>query len=84
MRKCERAGNPPVTGSSNTNELLSPSLAKRGEGRFYQHFFKIPLYPPFPKGDKNNHHRGITRAEGLFLTFFLILIEWHQKGGDWR
>jgi hypothetical protein len=27
-------------------------LEKRGEGRFYQHNFKIPLYPPLPKGDK--------------------------------
>jgi hypothetical protein len=33
-----------------------PSLAKRGEGRFYKllieaFVLKIPLYPPFPKGE---------------------------------
>jgi len=49
-------GNPSVMGSSNTDELLYPSLEKRGEGRFYQHYFKIPLYPPLPKGDKDNHN----------------------------
>jgi len=26
--------------------LYPPSLAKRGWGRFYKHYFKIPLYPP--------------------------------------
>jgi hypothetical protein len=33
-----------------------PSLKKRGEGRFYKSkeafVLKIPLHPPFPKGDK--------------------------------
>jgi len=38
--------NPSVTGSSNTNVPLYPSLEKRGKGRFSQHNFKIPLYPP--------------------------------------
>jgi hypothetical protein len=39
-----------------------PSLEKRGEGRFYQHNFKIPLYSPFPKGIK------IPEAERLPLV----------------
>jgi hypothetical protein len=47
--------NPLVMGASNA-KLLYPSLAKRGEGRFYQHNFKIPLYPPLPKGDKNTRN----------------------------
>jgi hypothetical protein len=34
-------------------KLLYPSLTKRGEGRFYQDNFKIPLHPPLAKGDKN-------------------------------
>ena len=58
-----------VMGSSNTNVPLYPSLAsfscrgqaKRGKGRFYQHNFKIPLYPPLPKGDKNTRNWWITR-----------------------
>jgi hypothetical protein len=39
--------------SAKNAKLLYPSLAKRGEGRFYQHNFKTPLYPPLPKGDEN-------------------------------
>ena len=52
---CEKRNlcNPSVMGLSNTNELLYPSLEKRGKGRFYKHYFKIPLYPPLPKGDKS-------------------------------
>jgi hypothetical protein len=30
-------------------------LAKRGKGRFSNQLVKIPLYPPLPKGDKNNY-----------------------------
>jgi hypothetical protein len=45
--------NPSVMGSSNTNVPLYLSLEKRGKGRFSQDNFKIPLYPPLPKGDKN-------------------------------
>jgi hypothetical protein len=62
QEKSGPAGNISVMDSSNTNLPLYPSLAsfscrgqaKRGKGRFYQHNFKIPLYPPLPKGDKNN------------------------------
>ena len=43
---CERSRNPSVMGSGNTNVPLYPSLKKRGKGRFHQHNFKIPLYPP--------------------------------------
>ncbi|OGP74596.1 MAG: hypothetical protein A2V86_11990 [Deltaproteobacteria bacterium RBG_16_49_23] len=39
-----------VTGSSNTNIFLYPSLVKRGMGRFSERIFKIPLNPPLPKG----------------------------------
>jgi hypothetical protein len=56
MVSISKWNNASVIGSINTNELSYPSLAKRGEGRFFQHFFKIPLYPPLPKGDKNNHN----------------------------
>jgi hypothetical protein len=52
QEKNPQDSNPSVTGSSNTNVPLYPSLEKRGKGRFSQHNFKIPLYPPLPKGDK--------------------------------
>jgi hypothetical protein len=51
-----KVGNPSVMGSSNTNAPLYPSFEKRGKGRFSQHNFKIPLYPPLPKGDKNTRN----------------------------
>src|SRR4030043_2421384 len=41
---------------------------KRGKGRFYQHNFKIPLYPPLPKGDKNTRNRGVTVTVIFRLT----------------
>jgi hypothetical protein len=39
-------GDPSVMSSSNANVPFYPSLEKRGKGRFSQHNFKIPLYPP--------------------------------------
>jgi hypothetical protein len=72
-----------VMGSSNTNVPLYPSLEngsarltilslskERGKGRFYQHNFKIPLYPPLPKGDKKPRNRGVTHEEGNVDTVF--------------
>jgi len=50
-------------GSNNTVVALYPSLAKRGKGRFYQHNFKIPLYPPLPKGDKNTRNGRVTHDQ---------------------
>jgi hypothetical protein len=52
-------------GSGNTNELSYPSLEKRGKGRFYQHNFKIPLYPPLPKGDKKPITEALRRKSFL-------------------
>ena len=62
-------------GSSNTNVPLYPSLAngstrltilslskERGEGRLYQHYFKIPLYPLCQRGIKT------PKTEGLPFT----------------
>jgi len=50
-------------GSDKTMVALYPSLAKRGKGRFYQHNFKIPLYPPLPKGDKNTRNGRVTHDQ---------------------
>jgi len=50
-------------GSNNTVVALYPSLAKRGKGRFYQHNFKIPPYPPLPKGDKNTRNGRVTHDQ---------------------
>jgi hypothetical protein len=40
--------------------LLNPSLVKRGKGRFDGNIFlqKIPLYPPFPKGEDIKRDSG--------------------------
>jgi hypothetical protein len=38
---------------SDTHFLICPSFVKRGKGRFYGYFSsdKIPLRPPFSKGE---------------------------------
>jgi hypothetical protein len=42
--------------------LLNPSLVKRGKGRFCgdRLIQKIPLYPPFPKGEYTKKDSGQT------------------------
>jgi hypothetical protein len=65
-------GNASVMGSSYINVSLYPSLEKRGKGRFSRHNFKIPLYPPLPKGDKNTGYWGVTG----FDKFASLQIEW--------
>ena len=66
-------GNASVMGSSNTNVPLYPSLAKRGEGRFYQHYFKIPLCQ---RGIKTPKTEGLPALTETFnkkdLTFYVL------------
>jgi hypothetical protein len=60
--------------SSSIKVLLYPSLGKRGNlparsrfgegrGEILQEYFKIPLYPPLPKGDKKNVIEGLHGKE---------------------
>jgi hypothetical protein len=52
-------------------KLSHPSLAKRGEGRFCQGDFKIPLYPSFQRGIK------IPVPEGVRVSVLRNLFEPH-------
>jgi hypothetical protein len=73
-----RKGNPSVLGSNNTNELSYPSLAKsvrlateRGEGRFFQYFFEIPLCQ---RGIKTTITAGIGRRTEFYRINIAILL----------
>jgi len=56
--------NPSVKGSNNTNEPISPSLEKRGKGRFLNIIIKSPFIPLCQRGIKT------TETEGLLRDFF--------------
>jgi hypothetical protein len=58
-----------VISSSYANIPIYSSLAKRGQGRFFKHNFKIPYDPPLPKGDKKPIADGL-----LYRKYFSLLL----------
>jgi hypothetical protein len=46
--------------------LLIPLFGKEGQGEILQEYFKIPVYPLLPKGDK----RTQRRITNLFVSLY--------------